>query len=279
MSYRNCVVKKCTMDDIDSIMFLQEQIFSGLKDRSVLRENDRDGFAACLQEPNIVLGVFNEKKELVAIGIVFDGKGTKEDLSIGLQLHTVNVVANLKLVLVREDYRGRGFQKALMWLLEKWAYSVGYTHLCTTVAQNNMYSLDNMLAMGYEYDHSEVKYGGLERNVYVKDIESSVKAYNKLILENASSIEGLKEEKDLILEGVELNKCIEGTPELLKTGDILEYLDVDNGRIYYALFMKTFSPMIVIYSREDGELKIQDYDTRIGTKVLRRALLNTVKGV
>lgn len=279
MLYGGCIIRKCTVEDVDDIMELQRQIISEIDDKEILRENNREMFITCVQTPNFSLGVFNEDKELIAIAIFCDARGTDEDISKCLVKHNVDVAANFKLILVRKDYRGRGLQKSLMWILEKCAANCGYTHLCMTASPKNIYSISNSESMGYAYDHSEEKYGGLLRNIYVKNIASSVKKYNEIVIQSACSLEGLQENKELVLEGIELNKCIRGDVELANTGDVLVYEDRDSGEIYYGLFIKKFVPMVVIYSREKCVLQVKEYDKKIESMILKYALLNTVRGV
>ncbi len=168
--YKGCTIRQCTTDDIDSIMALQKQVILDLEDKSLLRENNAEMFTSCVNFPNLTLGIFNPTEELVALGILCDMRGTNEDLSLGLLQHTVDVSANLKLIMVRKDFRGLGMQNKLMSLLEEYARNNGYTHLCTTVSPNNIHSLRNIENMGYVYDHSEEKYGGLLRSVLVKKL-------------------------------------------------------------------------------------------------------------
>ena len=76
--------------------------------------------------------------------------------------------ANQKLFLVREGYRGLGLQRQLIREIEKVALSRDYNLLCTTVAPNNTFSINNFLKEGYVYAKTEEKYSGLMRNLYYK---------------------------------------------------------------------------------------------------------------
>jgi GNAT superfamily N-acetyltransferase len=76
--------------------------------------------------------------------------------------------ANQKLFLVRDRYRGLGLQRRLIREVEKTAVARGYNLLCTTVAPNNDFSINNFLKEGYVYVKTEMKYGGLVRNLYYK---------------------------------------------------------------------------------------------------------------
>ena len=268
MSYSNLIIRKCTGADIDKIMLLQKQIIEGLENKDLLRENSRENFELCLENQSLILGVSNELEELIAIAILYDGRGTDEDLGKELKFHEVSNGINFKLVMVREDYRGRRLQKALMWMLEQYAYSEGFTHLCATVSPFNQYSVNNIEEMGYVYDHSELKYGGKKRAIYVKNIENSVKEYTDAILKN-----------NPFTEALDLSRYIEGESKICNTGDVLEYIDTANGEKRYALFIKNSIPEVAFFSKESNEMKVTEYSERIETMIFQRALINTVKGV
>ncbi len=70
--------------------------------------------------------------------------------------------------MVRAGYRGLGLQRRLIREVEKVAVERGFNLLCTTVAPNNEFSINNFLREGYVYAKTEMKYGGLVRNLYYK---------------------------------------------------------------------------------------------------------------
>lgn len=163
-------VRILNKNDIQSIMNLQESIIFNLENKELLRKNTQEMFESCVKEPNISLGVFDEDN-LIALAIGVDARGTEEDLSIGLLSHTVECPFNYKLTMVDKAYRGIGIQRKLIKLIEKYAFLKGYTDLCATVSEDNIYSLNNMLASGFERDHEAIKYGTLKRTIMCKKIE------------------------------------------------------------------------------------------------------------
>ena len=169
MIYEKLHIRSLKAEDLDAILELQETTILGLKDRSVLRENTPEILLQSIADRNIALGAFCNQ-ELAAIGIAVDPVPPETDLRANLQTHTVGKAMDLKLIIVKEGYRGNGLQRALTCILEKIAYTRGFTHFCTSVSPNNPYSVNNTLAMGYEYDHQEELYDGLLRNVYVKEL-------------------------------------------------------------------------------------------------------------
>lgn len=162
-------IRKCNLSDFQSVVDLNETIYAALPDQSVLRHNSPEMIASCLKEPNVTLGIWDGEL-LVAIGMLYVPQCIEEDHFHDLELEGSYKSANQKLFLVREGYRGLGLQRQLIREVEKIAMSRGYNLLCTTVAPNNTFSINNFLAEGYVYAKTEQKYGGLVRNLYYKKL-------------------------------------------------------------------------------------------------------------
>ena len=160
-------LRRCQSSDLQAIIDLNEAIYAALPDKSVLRHNSPQMIASCLEEPNVTLG-FWDGDLLVAIGMLYVPQCLEEDHFHDLDLQGNYKSANQKLFLVREGYRGLGLQRKLIREVEKIALARGYNLLCTTVAPNNAYSINNFLKEGYVYAKTEQKYGGLVRNLYYK---------------------------------------------------------------------------------------------------------------
>ena len=157
----------CIPSDLEAIIELNETIYASLPDKSVLRHNSAEMIASCLEEPNTTLGIWDDNL-LVAIGILYVPQCLEEDHFHDLGLQGNYRSANQKLFLVREGYRGLGLQRKLIREVEKIAKERDFSLLCTTVAPNNTFSINNFLKEGYIYAKTEMKYGGLERNLYYK---------------------------------------------------------------------------------------------------------------
>lgn len=277
-SYSSFCLRKCMVQDIDKVYHLQGMVINGLKNKEVLRENTKDMFVQCVKEPNLTLGVY-DGGELAAAAILVVKQEKEEDLSLDLEKHKVVFAANLKLVMVKQEYRGNGFQKALMWLLEKYAYNCGITHLCTTVSGKNYYSLNNIKALDYEYDHSAIKYGGLSREVYVKDINSSILSYNKMIMSIISSIENKNEWNTLVTERFNLERCFQGDLTIANTGDIAEYKDFYLDKTYFGLLERKCDLRVFTYiSETDGTQMTSISDNENGLK-LQKVWINTERRI
>lgn len=160
-------LRPCQLSDLQSVIDLNEAIYSALPDKSILRHNSPEMIASCIEEPNVTLGIW-EGDMLIAIGMLYVPQCIEEDHFHDLGLEGEYKSANQKLFLVREGYRGLGLQRKLIREVEKIALARGYNLLCTTVAPNNGFSINNFLKEGYVYAKTEEKYGGLMRNLYYK---------------------------------------------------------------------------------------------------------------
>ena len=160
-------LRRCRPSDLQAVIDLNETIYSALPDKSILRHNTPEMIASCLAEPNVTLGIW-ENDTLIAVGMLYVPQCIEEDHFHDLGLEGEYKSANQKLFLVREGYRGLGLQRKLIREVEKIAIARGYNLLCTTVAPNNDFSINNFLKEGYVYAKTEEKYGGLVRNLYYK---------------------------------------------------------------------------------------------------------------
>jgi GNAT superfamily N-acetyltransferase len=160
-------LRRCRPSDLQAVIDLNETVYSALPDKSILRHNTHEMIASCLVEPNVTLGIW-EGDTLIAVGMLYVPQCIEEDHFHDLGLEGEYKSANQKLFLVREGYRGLGLQRKLIREVEKIAIAWGYNLLCTTVAPNNGFSINNFLKEGYVYAKTEEKYGGLVRNLYYK---------------------------------------------------------------------------------------------------------------
>lgn len=202
--FNDLLIKKCNQNDIDDILLLQDDVFETLNNPTWLRQNTKQMFETCLQDPNITFGLY-DGNSLIAVIIMYALKDD-EDLSKSLQSHKANNSANFKLIMVKKQYRGNKIMASLMWVLERYAYSKGYTHLCATANAENIYSISNMANLGYEYDSSHIKYNSLNRDIYIKDIEKIQSKYAYIKHDNLS-----------------IKDCFLGSIDIANYSDIIEY--------------------------------------------------------
>lgn len=263
------LLRKCDNKDIDAILQLQKDIFDELPGGDViLRRNSREMFESCLQKRSITLGWF-DGEELAGVAILADVEGTEEDLVPGLVNIKARNAANAKLIMIRKNYYGRGFQNVSLWILEKLAYNAGFEYLCSTVSPENPYSRDNLLGFGYEYDHSAKKYNGLIRDIMVKKIE--VGEYYRKLGEWAKQNEG---EDAALLNAFSVNSMYMGTLDICSGGDLLEYRrGTESLRALVTGDGKILAP------DEAGRLEIRDLSETVNGSSLENVWLNISRNI
>lgn len=163
-------IKVLSDSDLDEIIRIQEEAFSVMENSATLRRNTKETFAVCFDEPSIAYGVMYEGR-MIAFGMLYCAGEDHENLAYSLDNtddYDLNKVANVKVIIVRPQFRGNGLQKYLIALLEKHAIDNGYKTLLCTVSPDNQYSMNNFVQSGYEPVKTLNKYGGLARVLLIK---------------------------------------------------------------------------------------------------------------
>lgn len=165
-------IKKLDISSIPALLDIQEEAFEYANgDTDFLRRNTVETFTPCFDDPSVVLGVFHEEN-MIAFGILYCAGETEENLAKDIdEVEDLTDNANLKLTIVRPDYRGNGLQRLLILELEKYAKESGFTYLSTTVSPGNPWSLNNCKKCGYTEVKILQKYGGLTRVLLAKKIK------------------------------------------------------------------------------------------------------------
>lgn len=162
---------RCKPCDLAAILRLQQEIMAALPDADLLRCNSPDVLQACLSPPHLVLGAWHHQA-LAGIAILYCADKDDENLGIdmGLPPDQLCHAANLKLVMVAPAYRGHSLQIRLCRALEQVAAKRQIRVLCATVSPNNQASIRNFKLLGYHFCKEVVKYNGLRRALYYKEL-------------------------------------------------------------------------------------------------------------
>lgn len=268
MNYQQLSIKKCGKNDLDSILKLQDTIFNGLDNPSILRRNTEKILVQCLEDPNFTIGVYDQD-DLIGLIILVEPAGQETDLRKNLKCHTVNNAADFKLIMIKKEYRGYGLQRSLMWILEKIAYIKGYKFLCVSVSPDNKYSRCNIINSGYEFDHQEFLYGGLNREIYVKELK--VNKYNEEVIKFVSECEGKRE----LFPFSDLSTYFRGVLSVATTGDVIEYSEQSTGKSYYGVYIKKFMPIILLYDIVMQKWTVFEYSDIINNLSLKNVWINS----
>lgn len=158
----------CKQSDIDEIMEIQAEAFAIMDNKDWLRKNTKEMLLTCLNPPHITLGAWYSNI-LAGFAILYFPDDGVENLAKYVTKFDASSYrsANYKLCIVREQFRGNSLQYEFGRRLEKYALEKGMEILCATVSPDNIYSRQNILRLGYEFDSLTEKYG-LSREIYCK---------------------------------------------------------------------------------------------------------------
>ena len=128
----------------------------------MMREGRGIGYKAVETESGVTAGVFH---------VTFPGL-SEENLGrdIGFGEDKLDLVAHMDSVAVLPEYRGYGLQVRLMQTAERELERLGIRYLMCTVHPDNGYSRQNVVRQGYRAVKKALKYGGYEREIFLKII-------------------------------------------------------------------------------------------------------------
>ncbi|MCI8559563.1 MAG: GNAT family N-acetyltransferase [Dorea sp.] len=163
-------IRPCEETEIDELMLLQENIYRAMEQPDWFAVTSRDENKRFFEEPNVILGVYDEDK-LIAYGSVGFLRDSPDNLGwdLGWTREKVHRCAVLDTIVVDPRYRGLGLQRELIRRCVEYASEKepGCIVL-TTVSPDNNYSLRNVQAEGFEVLMRKEKYGGKERYILGK---------------------------------------------------------------------------------------------------------------
>lgn len=167
---RNIKIRKCTVDDVNSIYDIQNIVIDNFKEEEkgyflpfkketylrIVNDpiNDGEIYGAFLDDKMIAwifLSVSNRMKELKQMIPNLEGS-----------------CADIDGVVVLPEYRGYGLQKILVNYLEKMAKEKGIKNIIAEVTFGNVYSLRNLKDLGYEEQTWYQKDENIKRYILLK---------------------------------------------------------------------------------------------------------------
>lgn len=158
---------------IDRIMDLQHNIYNGLENKDFYSCSDREEFEKVFNEIGVIIGCVSlENDELIAIGVYveygYDNHNYGYDIEI--QGKELLKVGQIESTLVIESYRGNRLQKIICELLEDIGENSGMKYICATAAPENRFSCNTFEKLNYKIIKEKLKYGGLRRYIFMKEL-------------------------------------------------------------------------------------------------------------
>lgn len=156
---------------LNKMLELQEDVIAGLDNPDILRRNTEETLIPCFKKPSLVLGAFYDDK-LIAFGILYVAGEDRENLAFSLDNYDdPYTYANIKVVMVKKDFRGNGLQRKFIRIFEEYSRGIGIKTLLSTVSPDNHYSCNNLELCGYTVIKRLKKYGGKDRYIYIKTLQ------------------------------------------------------------------------------------------------------------
>lgn len=171
------ILKFLGIEYIDKIMKFQEKVYEGLENKDFFSCSPREEFEDMILKSGAIIGcVIEDTDELIAMGgyICYgeDENNYGYDLDItGEELHKVG---QIEATIVDSFYRGNNLQVIMCKVLERKAKENGNTIISATAAPDNKYSVNNFLNLNYKIIKEKLKYGGLRRYIFKKEIKKSL---------------------------------------------------------------------------------------------------------
>ena len=161
-------LRRCTEEDIDAIVQLQQDVYDALPDKSIFVLTKPEEFKESVELDYCFC--FMDGDVMVAFTLGVSGRVSYRNYGEYLDYDDEQLLktASMDTSFVSPKYRGFGLQKFFFELREEAAKEDGCTEAVTTIAPDNEFSLANAYKTGYEIAETKEIYGGLKRCILRK---------------------------------------------------------------------------------------------------------------
>ena len=166
-------IKILSTVELSDLLNLQNEVLKNLSDSSSLQPLSEEEFMNIFDDKGIVLGVFKQQ-ELIAFRALLKPVIDEEHLGldIGLEKEELEQVMYQEVSVVHPNYRGHGLQKTMGNYIMNEVDTEKYRYVCATVAPFNIPSMKDKFDQGLQIFALKLKYGGLLRYVFMKDLHN-----------------------------------------------------------------------------------------------------------
>lgn len=169
------LIKKLLCEEVETAAKLAQEVYGQMQEKQWFAPDSEECIKALFQEKK---GLFYQaaevEKQLMAgvLFVLFPGR-SPDNLGREIKLPEEELlqVAHMDTVAILPAYRGNGLQYQLMQRAEQELRRRGFSYLMCTVHPDNRFSRENLLKQGYKAVGSGLKYGGLPREILLKDIK------------------------------------------------------------------------------------------------------------
>ena len=166
-------LKLLDLSYIDKIMELQQNIYDGLENKDFYSCSDKKDFENTINGKGKIIGCVSlNDNELISMGVYIEYGYENHNYGYDIEIQGEELlkVGQLESTVVSIAYRGNKLQKIMCEILEQIGKESGMKYICATAAPDNMYSVSTFEKLGYKIMADKLKYGGLRRYVFMKEI-------------------------------------------------------------------------------------------------------------
>ena len=165
-------IVKLDKSDIKSILKLQDIIIEKLENKELYAATNEEEFLDIIQNKGTIIGVKTEEDALIAMGVFL--KNNYDDhnygYDIGISGDDLLSVGQIESTVVLPNFRGNKLQQTICEALENIAKENNTKVITATASPYNEFSVNTFLKLGYEIKADKLKYGGLRRYVFAKNL-------------------------------------------------------------------------------------------------------------
>ena len=172
MAIENLIIRTCTENDVDDIYNIQNTVIGNFKDeeKNYFFPSEREVYLNTIKNPEIegeIYGAFIDDKMVgwICLSVAPDMMHLVEKIG-----NVEGLSADIDGVMVLSEYRGKGIQKSLIQHLEENAARRNIKNIVAEVTHGNVYSLRNLLDLGYEIKTWYRKNENTTRDILLKKI-------------------------------------------------------------------------------------------------------------
>lgn len=195
------VIRQIDKSFCEQLFQMQEEVFEEKIDKNLLRHNTIKNFADIFNKQNVVLGVF-DRNTLIGFGILILSNHNeilsnsliyantalpciksewKAKEKINLKLATNEKIKSttclesfigiVKLIIVKKEYRGHGFQMKILKKFDDFYKKFGIKCAICSVSPLNFFSLNNFYSNGFRLIYRKNLYDGYDRLILAKNVK------------------------------------------------------------------------------------------------------------
>lgn len=165
-------LKMLYMANKTDILSLQVETVASIDTPESLQPLSSEEVDIILSGKGLVVGVYS-KEALIAFRVLLEPPLDDEHLGldIGLEDEQLSEVIYQEISIVQPHFRGMGLQQLMGQILMKEVKDMNYRYVLATVAPFNIPSLKDKFSHGLEIAALKLKYGGMLRYIFVRDLK------------------------------------------------------------------------------------------------------------